>query len=140
MVTIDVVGQPIPQGSKNAWVVDGRAILSDPKGVKPWREAVAQAARDYQAEHPQALLDGPLDVDITFRLQRPKSAPRRRLYPDTKPDLDKLNRAILDALTGTLIVNDSRVVVLTSRKVFAVDEPLGARITVQVIADAGVLL
>lgn len=136
MIRLQVVGTPQPQGSKTAFVRGGRAVLVEGRrgpareSFHSWREAVAQAGRDWQAEHTQALLDEPVDVDIIFWLPRPKSAPKRRCYPDGRPDLDKLGRAVLDAITGVLIVNDSRVVTLTSRKRFAVDMPPGATITI----------
>jgi crossover junction endodeoxyribonuclease RusA len=130
-IHIDVIGVPQPQGSKQGFIRGGRVNLVDPKGVKPWREAIAQAGRDWQAEHQQPLLDVPLEVTITFRLPKPKSSPKRRIHPDTKPDLDKLDRAVLDAITGVLITNDSRVVMIHSRKVFAIDGPPGAAIEIR---------
>lgn len=135
-VHLEVVGIPQPQGSKTGFVRSGRAVLVDPKGVKPWREAIAQAGRDWQAEHDRPLIDEPVEVTMTFRLPRPKSSPKKRVHPDTKPDLDKLDRAILDALTGVIITNDSRVVCIHSRKVFAVDRPPGVSIEIRQADEA----
>lgn len=143
IVHLDVIGTPEPQGNKTAFSRGGKTVVLEGKTedararFKSWREAVAQAARDWQAVHRQPLLDGPLEVVITFRLPKPKSAPKSRRFPDTKPDLDKLDRAVLDALTGVLIVNDSRVVLIHSRKVFAVDGPPGAAIEVRHADDDG---
>lgn len=137
MIELEVVGIPQPQGSKTAFVRGGRAVLVEGRrgpareNFHSWREAVAQAGRDWQHDHGTPLLDEPLSVDITFRLPRPKSAPKRRLHPDGRPDIDKLGRAVLDAITGVLIINDSRVVELNTRKQFAVDGPPGASITIR---------
>jgi hypothetical protein len=49
------------------------------------------------------------------------SAPK---YPATTPDIDKLARALLDALTGVLVLDDKQVVELTCRKSWAEYSPL----------------
>lgn len=144
-VLLDVVGIPQPQGSKTAFVVKGRAVLTEGRNAssraafKSWRDGVTLAARDWQQLHGEPSADEPVDVRITFRLPRPKSAPKRRLWPDRKPDLDKLIRSVLDALVhGGVLTDDSRVVSIHARKVYAVDGPPGASIEV-LPADAEVM-
>jgi crossover junction endodeoxyribonuclease RusA len=106
-----VPGTPAPQGSKRHV---GRGILIEQsKAVGPWRERVALAAH----QHGLTLMDGPVAVDLTFVLPRPKSAPKTRTPAATKrPDIDKLIRAILDALTGVAFSDDAQVVELTANK------------------------
>ena len=122
-----VIGLPISQGSKSARVVRGRAILTDGFGDKPrrlrdWRASVAACARLWlQQNGMPAPLDCPVELTATFYLPRPKSAPRRVLYPATKPDRDKLTRAIGDALTKLAYVDDSRIVEMRLAKRFADD-------------------
>lgn len=144
-VCLDVVGIPQPQGSKTAFVRNGRAVLTEGRtpnsreAFKSWRDGVTVAARNWQTLHGQPAADEPVEVRITFRLPRPKSAPKRRIWPDRKPDLDKLIRSVLDALThGGVLFDDSRVVAIHARKVFAIDGPPGASIEV-LPADAEVL-
>jgi crossover junction endodeoxyribonuclease RusA len=116
MTQITVRGNPAPQGSKRH-IGHGVMIESSQK-VKPWREAVKWAAievlRDTQP------FKGPVCLDITFTLRKPKSAPKRqRTYPDKQPDIDKLCRSTLDALVASEIIeDDSRVVRLVATKVF----------------------
>ena len=135
--TLTVYGQPAPQGSKSAFVRGGRAVVVEGKGAGrashvAWRQAVATAARDWQAESGQPLMDGPLRVLIVFVLHRPPSVPKKRHYPTTRPDLDKLTRSVLDALTHVIITDDSRVVDLHVVKRYATaDEPPQARIMVE---------
>lgn len=142
-IRIDVVGVPQPQGNKTGMVRGGKVVMLEGRrpdareAFKSWREAVAREGRAWQAQHPQSLLDGPVAIDITFRLPRPKSAPKRRLYPDGRPDVDKLGRAVLDAITGVLITNDSRVVDLSTRKRFAVDGPPGVTVIIWPAGSAG---
>ena len=74
--------------------------------VRPWREAVKEAARGAGE-----CLDGPLVVCMVFTVPRPKSAPRRVVAPATTPDLSKLARATEDAITDVgLWADDARVV------------------------------
>ncbi|WP_255218445.1 RusA family crossover junction endodeoxyribonuclease [Nocardia abscessus] len=102
---------PAPQGSKRH-VGHGRMIESS-AAVGPWRERVALAVHN---EH-WPLLSGPVVVDLTFVMPRPKSAPKTRTPPAIKkPDLDKLVRAIFDALTGIAFDSDAQVVELHASK------------------------
>ena len=118
-----VPGVPAPQGSKRH-VGNGRMIESS-KHVGPWRERVALAAYN---ECPRPI-PGALRVSLLFTLPRPKSHYRtgrnshllRETAPDHpigKPDVDKLARAILDALTGIWWDDDSRVVSLDAVKIY----------------------
>lgn len=85
-------------------------------------------------------LDGPLFAETWYYVSRPKSVPKKRRYPDTKPDLDNLDKAALDSLDftyrlkpgtkprnyGAVIVNDSRIVSKVSHKRYAdTDSPYG---------------
>ncbi len=102
---IIVYGEPAPQGSKRAFVRGRRAVLVESSNkVKPWRAAVVAAARGCKCIH------GPVVVDICFSLPRPKAAKDRTEHA-VKPDLDKLARAVGDALTDAHVIDDdSRIV------------------------------
>jgi crossover junction endodeoxyribonuclease RusA len=129
---VTVIGTPAPQGSKRH--VGGGVMVESSKAVAPWRDAVAYAAclAANQAE-PWVPEEGPVAVVVTFWLTRPKSAPKRRTLPDRKPDLDKLARSTLDALTTAgVIVDDARIVELTCRKLYATEGfPTGALIKIK---------
>ena len=129
MTTFHVPGTPAPQGSKNAYVRGGRAVLVESsKKVPAWRAAVAEAATQHCGE----LIDGPVDLTIEFVLPRPKSLPKRITHMVRKPDLDKLVRSTCDALSGTAYVDDNRVHHLTATKRYAhPGEPTGAHITIR---------
>lgn len=106
-------GIPAPQGSKRHV---GRGILVESsKAVGPWRERVALAA--HQAMHGQPPAAGPVTVTLHFVMPRPKSAPKtRHVYADKRPDLDKLVRACLDAVTGVCLIDDAQVVEIVTTK------------------------
>ena len=62
----------------------------------------------------------PLKLTVTFQFIRPKSVTaKKRPRPSAKPDLSKLVRCVEDSLTGILIRDDSLVVDLVARKVYA---------------------
>ena len=115
-VNVLVYGTPVPQGSKRHV---GRGILVESAaGLKDWRHDVTVAARKEMDR--RLPLEGPVSVFLTFSLRRPKSTPRRILHPVTRPDLDKLARGVLDALTAAGVFgDDSQVVELTCGKQYA---------------------
>jgi Holliday junction resolvase RusA-like endonuclease len=141
-VVIEVTGLPTGQGSKSAIVRGGHAVIVEGKGDvgrakhKNWRHDVKAATQLWAAANPisaSAMRQAPVyGVDITFYFQRPASYTRKRSWwKNTKPDLDKLYRSVLDALTaGGIIPGDEKVAELTGRKVLVTERPEGATITV----------
>lgn len=113
MVTFFIEGTPIPQGSKNAYVRGGRAVLVEAnKKLKPWRENVAATARQIGHRFPK---DTPVKLTALFIFERPKSVKREHM--SVKPDLDKLMRALNDGLTDAGVWgDDSRVISMNVRK------------------------
>jgi Holliday junction resolvase RusA-like endonuclease len=94
--------------------------------LSAWRDRIAAAVREVRGA--DALpLTGPVAVALAFDLARPRghygtgrnadtlraSAP---VAPTRAPDIDKLTRAVLDALTGPLYVDDGQVVALVIAK------------------------
>lgn len=131
-VQFTVWGIPAPQGSKSPWGTE-----SNPN-TRPWRAAVAAEAAIAMKDH--MTLVGPIHLDVVFEFTRPKghygtgknahalkgSAPR---FHTSKPDVDKLARAIGDALTGIVFRDDSQISRLTVAKLY--NERAGASIFVQ---------
>jgi crossover junction endodeoxyribonuclease RusA len=113
--------KPQPQGSAKAFVRGRHTVItSDNKKLKPYRNEVTavvlQACRDEQAATPLASKHIPVGLSLEFFFERPPSIPRKRLSVVVKPDLDKLVRATLDALTGVLFADDAQVVRVEARK------------------------
>ena len=107
----DAIGKPEPQGSARGYVRGGRVVItSDNRGLHQWREVVTWAAREAMAGKP--LVERPSEVylHLTFRLSRPASLPKKRVHPTTKPDVDKLLRASLDAMSGVVFRDDAQAV------------------------------
>jgi crossover junction endodeoxyribonuclease RusA len=134
-LVVVVHGVPGPQGSKRHV---GRGVLVESSSkVAPWRDAVRAAAVEALAWDPREVVravDDPevwalgpgeaVEVSAVFTLARPRSHYRtgKRAselreaapeHPVGRPDLDKLVRSTLDALTDAgALVDDSRVVEL----------------------------
>lgn len=126
-VAFRVDGVPAPQGSKRAFVVNGRPVLVEAsKNVRPWRDAVRREAVD--AMDGRTPFTGPILLAVTFRMPRPKTV--KRPYPSTRPDLDKVLRATCDALTKVVYVDDGQVVQFDVIKSYGTP---GADITVEEI-------
>ena len=134
-VHISIYGNPAPKGSVSAFVVgkgeNPRAVVSHTEKSKNWEKFIKDHLPD------NILLDGPLYVSLRFYLERKESVKRELPYKDA--DLDKLVRAVLDAIQvhrkkKGIIINDSRVTDLYVTKRYA-DETreLGVDIDVYVI-------
>lgn len=104
--------------------------MESAKGLKAWRELIGL---EYQvAKLPHYAKPMAVTVDLMFCLPQIKN-PTKRL-PTVKPDLDKLARSVLDALTGVAYEDDSQVCKLTLEKVYTWGEP-GVYITVTAISN-----
>ena len=123
-ITFTVYGTPRPQGSLRAFIPKGwkRPILtSDNTKLKPWRQEIAQTA---QLKVRTSDTCWPLErgIAVTVRCEfffaKPKSTKKSVVAKTTKPDLDKLARSLLDALTGIVFEDDSQVTMLIVSKGF----------------------
>ena len=133
----EVHARPVPQGSLTPTLIAGRPGVRYLKAdeLYEWRSAVARAC---PLDDPQR---GPFHVGVTFRLRRPMAHRRSTgeilprfadARPLVYPDLDKLVRGVLDALTGRVWVDDSQVVEIRASKVYA--DELGADVEVWSLA------
>jgi len=141
MILLQIYGTPAPQGSKRH--VGGGRMIEVSKKVGPWRAAIVAEVK--RRELHNELINVPIAVDVCFFRPRPKNhfntagdvKPSAPDFPATMPDLDKLVRSTLDALTQSgVISDDSRIVEITAAKVFADDRGEGASIFIQTITKS----
>lgn len=125
ILAIDVPGIPVPQGSMKH-IGRGRVIHSNGPALDEWREAIINRAKAQIEDK----ADSAVVVHADFRLLRPKTV--RRLLPTKKFDLDKLARALCDALTMAGVwTDDGLVVELHATKTYATpDAPPGVAVRV----------
>ena len=123
---------PAPQGSKN-WLPN-RRMKESCANVKPWRALVTSAA----IATGLPIIRGPVSMSVVFLFLRPKGhfTPKGALrssapeHHAVKPDGSKLLRSTEDALTGSLLEDDARIVSCTWQKRYCVgQEKPGALIT-----------
>jgi Endodeoxyribonuclease RusA len=142
VLTVVVHDAPTTQGSKVSFTDKAghvRTKEGNRSALTVWRGRVADAAVAARAafsvpclcalmddvpeghqcvENPyQHPLCGPVVVAITFTLHRPVSTPKRKpAYPWRKPDVDKLERAVFDAMKAGGVYNDDAQVVEVVRQ------------------------
>ena len=141
MIAFDVVGEPAPKGSMKIRR-GGRGMTNDNSRTKSWQQYVEwEALKAMRESDLDPYRDQAMTVYIEFCITRPPSHYTRAglvkkasaEWPQTKPDLDKLTRAVLDALEGVVYDNDSRVVCLAASKRYCdADEEPGASVRVEV--------
>jgi Holliday junction resolvase RusA-like endonuclease len=118
-----VDGDPVPQGNHRivptafgGRIYDANSARDATGRLDVWRQQIALSVRTFRRG--LGPIEDPVVVFVTFRLRRPKRSTFR--VPATHPDLDKLQRAIGDALTqGGLIRDDGRIVRWVAEKVYA---------------------
>jgi crossover junction endodeoxyribonuclease RusA len=135
MTALFVPGVPAPQGSAKAFVIAGRARVTHANGkTMPWRAEVAAVAGNRHGIYwPRPMV---VRLNLMFVMPRRAAEPKTRDVPHTrKPDIDKLSRAILDALTGVWFEDDSQVVALHAEKRTAV---IGETPGVDIICNGGI--
>jgi Holliday junction resolvase RusA-like endonuclease len=142
-VEFTVLGEAQPQGSKTVGrnhAGDSYVREDNPK-TQPWRQAVAAAAT--AAMDGRQVRTGPVELRIVFVFPRPQGhfgtgrnagrlKPSAPLYVRTRPDVDKLLRAIGDALTGVVFRDDAQAVIVRAEKHYG--EPPCAHVIVEELA------
>lgn len=147
MTAIDfsVGGEPVAQPRVKGRIAGkGRKQfihIYTPGGADEWKAAVAIAGRI--AFKGFAPIENPVCLKLSFRMPRPEGHYRTTkalgrvlrmlsaLWHTKRPDLDNMEKAVMDALTGIAWVDDCQVCQKYSEKRYArEDEPMGVRIVI----------
>jgi crossover junction endodeoxyribonuclease RusA len=117
-------------------------ITETNRSVASWQQLVAEAASHALQQRPvedQRLLLAGVRVSVAFYLPRPKKFYKRGVFVPhcTKPDLDRVCRAVLDALTQVAFHDDKQVTELVAGKYYT-DVGAPPRIDVRVEPSVGV--
>jgi Holliday junction resolvase RusA-like endonuclease len=115
ILKIEVYGEPKPQGSKNGFIRGGRVVMVEAsKDLGTWRQTIAYQTRIEVEKQNWEKMDKTQTAHVTilFHFVKPPTVKRDR--HTVKPDLDKLIRSVLDAITQSNAVwqDDSQVVSL----------------------------
>ena len=139
MIKITIPGRPIEQKRPRACVRGAHGAIYTTQQAEQFTVR-AMAAEQLPAGYQPPF--GVLSATIVFYLPRPRShmgtgrnrsrpRPSAPLAPAVKPDIDNLVKFVLDALNGTLFVDDSQIVALSARKHYA-DDRLGPRTEIRI--------
>lgn len=97
----------------------GRVRLFYPSVVKAWQEQIGWVARSEIG----TMIEGPVALSLRFMFEG------KHLGPHTlAPDIDKIVRAVLDALSGIAYADDRQVALVVASKQWGA--PMGVHITV----------
>lgn len=146
-ISVFVSGQAVPQGSKTAFRYQSAVLGRELLGVREvagdrltrWRHTIVDRVMETLGHHPEWVTakmgSEAFQVDLDFYIMRPKShylpitkvkrlVPELRddalMYPIGVPDVDKLTRAVLDALTTAGVwTDDAHVVNVRATKNFS---------------------
>jgi Holliday junction resolvase RusA-like endonuclease len=128
-VSLSVTGDPASQGSHA--IMHGRIVQVNSAKHKAWRKAIVQEAIATLPDDWQPI-DEPCELIVNFYLPKPKTVDRQ--LPSVSPDLDKLIRAVGDSLTDSgVVIDDSRIVRISARKLYAEGIAPGATIQVKTL-------
>lgn len=126
-----ILGTPVPKQSARFRVQkfgNKTAVVSyQSKKVK---KAEQNTAFDVKSQLPDSfeLLDCPLEANVVFVFHPPKGWPKYKkealrngniFYKETRPDLtDNLMKGLFDAMQGIVFSDDSRIVKVSSMKIY----------------------
>jgi Holliday junction resolvase RusA-like endonuclease len=116
VLNFEALGRVVGQG-QISFLGKGRpAVHTNRKILDPWRATVRRAAVEAiiaQAGPLWEPIDGPVCVDRFYTLPRPAAKTSQRPHPTVKSatcgDIDHYDRAVLDALKGTVYLDDVQV-------------------------------
>jgi len=137
MIEFFVPGIPVAKGSAKAFYnrKANRAFVVQNNAARqrPWVSMISLMAEEAGA---RIVAEGPVRVTLVFHMPRPKSHFTKKGLRETapvlhhsKPDIDKITRAVLDALTAIAWKDDAQVAALEVVKRYD-DEP-GVRVTLE---------
>ena len=129
-VTFEVEGKPVPKARARVVTKGKRRFAFTPKKVKDWETIVKNEAK----KHFEMPFAWPVMVSLTFYLHRPKTR-RLDFWVSTTPDLDNLEKSVLDGLNEVAYTDDKLVVVKSSSKRYVTDGVPRVRITVASMKD-----
>lgn len=111
-IIFTVYGIPQPKGSSRAFMPENARfpiITDDNPKSRSWANTVRMIAQASRLQN--GLWLGPIELQLTFFLKKPKSLAKRKVaWAIKRPDLDKLTRTVADALTGVIYKDDAQVV------------------------------
>jgi Holliday junction resolvase RusA-like endonuclease len=124
-ISFQVNGIPVPKSRPRVVTKGKRRFAFTPKKVKEWEDVVKNEAE----KHFERPFTWPVIVSLNFYLPRPKSR-RLETWVPTTPDLDNLEKSVLDGLNQVAYTDDRLVVAKSSFKKYVQEDNPRVEITV----------
>lgn len=115
--------EPLPKGRPR---FSAGRVYTPPKTLRYERELRILIQQKVGSDHRPFM--GPVSVQLAFFCPRPQKAAPLSWKP-TRPDLDNLAKAVMDAANGLLWVDDNQIVSMNAKKLHCSDRP---SVTIQV--------
>ena len=136
LVEFFVAGEPKAKGSMRSIPFQDKSgklhvnTFHDTKSGTAWERVTKLEALESWGE--KAPYKDAVRIDLTFTLRRPKTvSEKKRPMPIVKPDIDKLSRSVLDAISGVVFADDAQVTGLTAMKRYgSASEPTGVTVRI----------
>lgn len=125
-----VPGAPVGKGRPRAARRGTGVVMFTPEKTAGYEALVAAAASNAMRAEAGPLFTGPLEAVLEMRIPIPASWSKAHKaaalagaeLPTSRPDIDNVAKAILDACNGVVFRDDAQVVMLVATKAFS-DEP-----------------
>ena len=118
-----ISGIPLAQGRPRFRRAGKFVQTYDPAKSKSWKESVRWQFIEYMKKEKKEMIDGAIEAEMVFLLPRPKSLPKKVKHHVKKPDMDNLEKSILDALEGIAYKNDSQICKKATQKLYETKIP-----------------
>ena len=107
---LEINARPIPKQRPRL----SKFAVYTPKKTADYEKLIAY---EWKRRYKNLILKGAVKLDLLFCFKKAKSC--KKDYHTQRPDLDNLEKAILDGLNKTAFVDDCQVVEMKSQKVFS---------------------
>ncbi|GKT04443.1 RusA family crossover junction endodeoxyribonuclease [Furfurilactobacillus entadae] len=126
-IKIVVQGTPVPQGRPKFSSRGGFVRAYDPKTSREYKKLVAEwAKKQYKHEPVAEAIEVQLEVYRPLQKSLSRVEQQRRLNGEHRPvikgDIDNYYKAVTDACTGIVWVDDAQIVSMTCNKYYS-DNP-----------------
>ena len=118
MRTVFIEGKPIPKGRPRVAVMKGFAHAYTPSRTTEYEQTVKY---QYLQKYPHNKAEnepyrGAVKMDLTICLDMPKAGKKKIIdmlaniiKPIKRPDIDNIEKSVMDGLTGAAFIDDSQV-------------------------------
>lgn len=107
---LEINTRPIPKARPRL----SKFAVYTPKKTADYEKLIAY---EWKRRYKNLILKGAVKLDLLFCFKKAKSC--KKDYHTQRPDIDNLEKAILDGLNKTAFVDDCQVVEMKSQKVFS---------------------